>query len=155
MFYELLPRLLNWDVVRSLNYGQQKSKPAPWIQLKLDLAVLPKVIKYFSPIIPWFWRMEIGLMCVFELILWWKHVYSCPFPSEKKKKLLYMGYWDYWTGMLSLNWLLLKKRVKPFPLLLHLCFPIKLHWDYRPEVWMRCNSVVIESLCFNWTIYFI
>ena len=45
--------------------GQQKRKPAPLIQLKLDLAALLKVIKYFAPKIPLFWTMEIGLMCVF------------------------------------------------------------------------------------------
>jgi len=148
MLYELLPRLLNWDVLRSLNYGQQKRKPAPLIKLKLDLAVLLKVIKYFAlAIIPSFWTMEIGLMCVFWTNTVTKARVQLPLA-------LYMGYWDYWMGMLLLNWLLLK-RVKPVPLLLHLCVPIKLHWDYRPGVWMRYSSVVIESLCFNWTIYFI
>ena len=85
MFYEPLPRLLNWDVVRSLNYGQQKRKPAPapLIQLKLDLAVLPKVTKYFAPIIPWFWTMEIGLTCVFWTNTVIKACVQLPLPLRK------------------------------------------------------------------------
>ena len=146
MLYEL-PRLLNWDVLRSLNYDKQKRKPAP-LKLKLDLAVMPKVIKYFAPaIIPSFWTLEIGLMSVFWTNTVTKASVQLPLP-------LYMGYWDFWMGMLSLNWLLFKKG-KPVPLLLHLCFRVKLHWNYRPGVWMRCSCVVIESLCFNWTTYFI
>ena len=42
-----------------------KEKRAPLIQLKLDLAVFPQVINYFAPIIPLFWTIDIGLMCVF------------------------------------------------------------------------------------------
>ena len=154
MFYELLPWLLNWDVVRSLNYGQQKRKPAPapLIQLKLDLAVLPKVIKYFAPIIPWFWTMKIGLMCVFWTNTVIKVCVLLPLPLGKNcctwATEIIERVCCHWTDFC---W----KRVKPFPILLHLCVPIKLHWDYRPGVWMRCSSVVIKSLCFNWTIYFI
>ena len=144
MLYELLPRLLNWDVLRSLNYGHQKRKPAPLIKLKLDLAVLPKVIKYFAPaIIPSFWTMKIGLMCVF----WTNTVAKACVQLHGLLRLL--------NGHVVIELTFVKKRFKPVPLLLHLCVPIKLHWDYTPGVWVRCSSVVIESLCFNWTKYFI
>ena len=132
-----------------------KEKPAPLIQLKLDLAVFPQVINYFAPIIPLFWTIDIGLMCVFWTNTAWDNS-MCTVAPSPQKKLLYTGYWDYWTGMLSLNWILFKKGLRPFPgLLLHLYAPIKLHWDYRPGVWIRCSSVVIEPLCFKWTIYLI
>ena len=73
-------------MLRSLNYGQQKRKPAPLIKLKLDLAVLRKVIKYFAPaIIPSFWTIEIGLMCVFLANTVTKVCVQLPLP-------LYMGY---------------------------------------------------------------
>ena len=50
----------------------------------------------------------------------------------------------------------ISKRVRPVqsPLFKFVCpNKYKLHWDYRP-VWMRCRSVVIEPLCFNWTILY-
>ena len=94
---------------------------------------------------------------VFFLNLYWDNSICTVAPSSQKK-LLYTGYWDYWIGM-SLNWLLLKKRVNTVqsPSLTFVCpNKYKQHWDYR-AVCMRCSSVVIEQMCFNWTIqhYFI
>ena len=77
-------------------------------------------------------------------------------PPPLRKKLLCTGYWDYWIGMSSLNWLLLKKGLRLFsPLLLHLCVPINVSYIETTEkfVW----DVVVWSLnnCVLTELYFI
>ena len=130
-----------------------KEKPGPLIQLKLDLAVLPKVLNYFALILPLFWTMDIGLMCVF-----WTNteIIACgqlPLPLRKNcctraTEIIELAC-CHWTEFF------LKKGYALSRAFFYLYAPIKLHWDYRPGVWIRCSSVVIEPLCFKWTIYLI
>ena len=92
---------------------------------------------------------------VFFLNLYWDNSICTVAPSSQKK-LLYTGYWDYWIGMSSLNWLLLKKGLRLFsPLLLHLCVPINISYIETTEqfVW----DVVVWSLnnCVLTVLYFI
>ena len=70
----------HWTMVSK---GENQHVPLIQLTCKLDLAVLPKVIKYFAPTIPWFWTMEIGLMCVFWTNTVIKACVQLPLPLRK------------------------------------------------------------------------